>query len=88
MRKSVSNIIRLAAISGAFAIGSLMATAPAQAGKYSDVTAAVQHYIDCANWLITDPAKHAANCGPGHTFFVSSSTGSAAYKPPHVCRYL
>ena len=78
MRNGVSNYLKLAGFAGALAIGSLMLAAPAQAGKYSNPTAALQHYVDCANWLISDPAKHAANCNPGHTFFVSASTGSGS----------
>lgn len=75
MRISVSTTLKLAAAAGVLAIGSLAFAAPAQAAKYSNPTAAAQHYADCARWLFSDPAQHAANCNPGHTFFVSSSTG-------------
>ena len=87
MRTSVSNSLKLAGIAGAFAVGSLMMAVPAQAGKYSSFTAAFQHYVECANWLVSDPTQHAAHCDPGHTFFVSASTGSgaAATKPVHIC---
>ena len=81
MRTSVSNYLKLAGIAGAFAVGSLMMAAPAQAGKYSNFTAAITHYAQCAQWLISDPTKHAANCDPGHSFFVSSSTGTGAGLP-------
>jgi hypothetical protein len=78
MRNSLSNYLKLAVIAGTFAAGSLTVASPAQAGIYSNFADAVQHYIECANWLVSDPAKHAQFCSPGHDVFVSGSTGFAA----------
>lgn len=44
------------------------------------VVSQAAHFAECLGWLISDPAKHAQFCSPGHTVFVSSSTGFA--KPP------
>jgi hypothetical protein len=35
------------------------------------------HFTQCAQWMLTDPDKHAKYCSPGHDVFVSGSTGFA-----------
>lgn len=40
--------------------------APVMAQSTDPNIARIQHIIDCATWLISDPAKHAANCLPSH----------------------
>lgn len=63
MRNLVSNTLKLAAGAG-LAIGMLAtATGGAQA-MTPNVKAAVDHYIECLEWLIKDPAKHAELCTP------------------------
>jgi len=52
-----------------------MAASPVQAGTAPTVSEAIKHFIECAEWLIFDPAKHAKFCDPGHDVFVSGSTG-------------
>ncbi len=84
MRFTMSNTYKLAAMAGVLAIGGLLAASPAQAGKYSSPQAAFQHYEDCLNWLISDPAKHAKFCDPGTTVFVSGAGGSGNF-PKHCC---
>lgn len=34
-----------------------------------------QHFLDCFGAMIHDSTAHAADCDPGHTVFVSGSTG-------------
>lgn len=75
MRLTVSRASKLAGAASLLTLTGLIAASPAQAASTTSASA-LQHFLDCANWLITDPAKHAANCDPGHTVFVSSSTGS------------
>lgn len=45
-----------------------------------NVARTVDHFVECFGWMITDPAVHEAECGPG-TFppyeSISSSTDSA-----------
>ena len=86
MRFTTSNMLKVAAVAGLLAVGGLSAASPAHAdaGKYSTFAAALQHYLDCANWLLTDPAKHAQFCDPGHTVFVSS--GGFGSPPVILCR--
>ncbi len=75
----MSKTLQLAAAAGILAMSGLLAASPTQAATTDHtVSAALQHYIDCANWLVSDPAKHAEECGPGHTVFVSGSTGTGA----------
>lgn len=74
--RSVSTFLKLAAAAVIMAIGIIAIASPAQAGKYSSPTAALQHYTECANWLFSDPAKHAEFCSPGHVVFAHSSGGS------------
>jgi hypothetical protein len=83
MSSNVSKYLKLALVAGAFVVGGLAAAAPAQAGKYSNPADAAQHFADCAKWMVSDQAKHAKFCSPGHTVFVSGSTGFGA--PPCRC---
>jgi len=85
MRTTVFNYLKLALVAGAFAASSLAVASPAQAGKYSNPTDAMKHYVECANWLVSDPAKHAQFCDPGHDVFVSGSTGFATCTCPYEC---
>lgn len=90
MRESISNFLKLAAAAVILAIGIVAISSPAQAGKYSSYQAAMQHYADCARWLVSDPAKHAEFCNPGHVVVVHGSTGSRGEKtipcpPPPPC---
>jgi hypothetical protein len=82
MRNTVFNYLKLVIVAGAFAAGSLTVASPAQAGQYSDPAAAMKHFAECANWLASDPAKHAQFCDPGHDVFVSGSTGFGS--PPEI----
>jgi len=79
----VSGVMKTALVMSAFAGTMFLAPAPAQAATTAE---AVQHFIECANWLLTDPAKHAQFCSPGHDVFVSGSTGFAA--PERRCEAL
>jgi hypothetical protein len=87
MRNIVSKSVKLAVVAGMMAAGSLAVASPAMAGKYSDPTVAMKHYIECANWLVSDPAKHAKFCDPGHDVFVSGSTGATSINECEL-RYL
>ena len=78
-------VLKTALVASAFAASMLAIASPAYAGKYSNPAAAMKHYIECANWLVSNPAKHAQFCDPGHDVFVSGSTGFAA--APHRCCY-
>jgi len=84
--RNVSTVLKSALVAGAFAASMLAASTPAQAGKYSNVSDAMKHYVECANWLVSDPAKHAQFCDPGHDVFLSSSTGYST-TPPCRCKY-
>jgi len=74
MRK-VSGLLKTVVVASAFAGSMIIAPAPAQAATPAE---AIQHFIECANWLVSDPAKHAQYCSPGLDVFVSGSTGFAA----------
>ncbi len=39
----------------------------------------ITHFAQCAQWMLTDPAKHAQFCSPGTSVFVSSG-GSGAFR--------
>jgi len=84
MRNSLSNYLKLAVVAGSFAAGSLTVASPVQAGIYSNPADALKHFEECANWLVSDPAKHAQFCDPGHDVFVSGSTGYTS-TPPYEC---
>ena len=81
MRHSASRASRFTGAASILTLAGLLAGSSAQAATPS-VTSQFQHFIDCAGWLFSDPAKHAQDCAPGHTVFVSSSTGSGAVPPP------
>lgn len=81
MRITMSNSLKLAAAAGVLAVGGLLAASPAQAAKYSNWQDAAKHFELCAEWLISNPAKHAKYCDPGHVVFVSSGGFGA------VCHY-
>jgi hypothetical protein len=81
MRNTSLKYLKLAIVAGLFAATAV--ASPVQAGKYSNFADAMKHFIECANWLVSDPAKHAEFCDPGHDVIVSSSTGYATvYKNP------
>lgn len=58
----------------------MVAVTPAQALDAS-VGSQLSHFEQCLVWMVTDPAKHAQFCSPGHDVFVSSSTGFTKDKP-------
>jgi hypothetical protein len=69
------SVLKTALVAGVFAGSMLALSSPTQAATTAET---MQHFIECANWMITDPAKHAQFCSPGHDVFVSGSTGYAA----------
>jgi len=81
----VSGVLKTALVTSAFASSMLLVPAPAQATTTAE---AVQHFIECANWLVSDPAKHAQYCSPGHDVFVSGSTGFASQPEEIHCSSL
>jgi len=74
MRHTALTTFRLAGAASALTLSGLMAASPVHAATAS-TTDALQHFVECAGWLINDPAKHAQYCDPGHDVFVSGSTG-------------
>jgi hypothetical protein len=53
----------------------LLAATPAQAAHHSQQWH-LQHYLTCLDLLISNPARHAQECGPGHLgTMVSDSRG-------------
>ena len=80
MRSTIPLARLLAA--GAFA-AALVPQTPAHAASNADQ---VQHFIDCARWMLTDPDRHRAECAPGHEFFIPgdnfAQTGITAEPPP------
>ena len=68
---------RLAGAASILTLTSFMAASPTHAATATSAADALQHFIDCAGWMISDPAKHAAECSPGHDVFTSGSTGFA-----------
>jgi len=75
MRHTALTTFRLAGAASILTLTGLMAASPVQAATTTSATDALQHFIECAGWLISDPAKHAQYCSPGHDVFVSGSTG-------------
>jgi hypothetical protein len=76
MRKTASLTFKLAGAASILTLSGLMAASPARAATSTSAPDAFQHFIECAGWLISDSAKHAQYCDPGHEVFVSGSTGS------------
>lgn len=85
MRFTMSNTFKLATFAGVLAIGGFLAASPAQAAKYSNWQDAAKHFEDCANWLVSDPAKHAKFCDPGHTIFVNATGGDGSVPVKECC---
>jgi len=75
-----STTARLAGAASILTLTSFLAASPVHAATTTTADA-LQHFIDCANWLVSDPAKHAANCNPGHDVFLSGSTGYSSTDP-------
>ena len=70
MRKLLAHLgLAIPAIAG-LVIGMLVATTPAQAANHPTVQSQIQHYLECLDWMLADPAKHRQQCGPGHEFFL------------------
>ena len=46
----------------------------------------LQHFADCAGWMLSDPDRHRAECSPGHEFFlpgnIFSQNGITGEPPP------
>ena len=66
---------------GAFAAAMVPQT-PVYAAPHPDQW---QHILDCLNWMINDPARHRAECSPGHEFFIPGnffSSGGVTGAPP------
>jgi hypothetical protein len=83
MRNSASFAFRLAGAASVLTMTGLMATSPVQAATSADP---IKHFVECAQWLVSDPAKHAKYCDPGHDVFVSGSTGATSvYCPEFSC---
>ena len=79
----VSKYASITALAGAVALAAMMAASPAQAA-HKTIESQFQHIEECLKWLTSDPAKHAKNCGPGHTIFFGSINGNGHYTPPVV----
>lgn len=67
---------------GILTLSGLMAVNPAYAATSSSSANPLQHFLDCANWMINDPAKHAKFCDPGTVVFAHGSGGSGAPNEP------
>ncbi len=79
MRRTASTTFRLAGTASVLTLTSLMAASPVHAAATSaSITDTMQHFIECAGWLITDPAKHAKECDPGHTVFANGTGGDGS----------
>lgn len=56
-----AQVLLRSVIAGVFALFmGLSVTAPAAAQGTGN------HFMDCLGWMFSDPAKHAAECSPGH----------------------
>lgn len=85
MRHTGSKTFRLAGAASILTMTSLMAASPIQAASSPSIIDSIQHFVDCAGWLITDPARHAQECSPGHVVTVSGGHGSCPEHP--YCNY-
>lgn len=88
MRKLLAHLGLAIPVVAGLVFGVLLAASPAQA-KHPTVQSQIQHYLECLNWMITDPAKHRKLCGPGHEFFLpynnfapTGITGMPPVTPP------
>jgi hypothetical protein len=85
--RSVRNRRIQIALTGARVAGILALGTLALSGSASSQTITPQnvnpgqHFLDCLGVLFNSPV-HAANCDPGHTVFVSGSTGSGPAGSP------
>jgi hypothetical protein len=81
MRKIVSACLKLVLAAGFAITMGLSASSPATAFTGDQW----QHILDCAGWMFSDPARHAAECGPGHLGDITSDSrgwGFSAPNPP------
>jgi len=46
--------------------GLLLVATPAEAARHPTAQSQIQHYLECLNWMFTDPAKHREFCSPWH----------------------
>ncbi|MEO6014489.1 MAG: hypothetical protein ABIQ30_13010 [Devosia sp.] len=63
-------------------LGSLLLGGAAQA-KRNTVEQQAQHYLECLDWMINDPAKHAEFCGPGFEWFAPDAAKNPVDNLPH-----
>ena len=84
MRKIIDLVLRLATAGAFVAFTGLGSVTSASAAP--SIPDALQHIIDCAGWMFTDPARHAAECGPGHDYTgqFSNAWGLGTGAPPVV----
>jgi hypothetical protein len=69
----------------------LLVASPAQAAHHSDVATQARHFAECLDLMISDPAKHAQLCGPGHEWTGKFShegdfSGTTLPTPPPVIK--
>lgn len=74
----------LTLLAGAGVIMALIAASPAQAAQHKTVASQVQHFNECLTLLISDPARHAQECGPGHAWTAAADVGGGGGPPPRV----
>ena len=70
---------KLAAIVG---LGMLALSGPATSQTVTPQSVdPVQHFLDCFGVLVSDPDVHAAQCGPGHEFFLPGPSSGTPCQP-------
>ena len=86
MRKSINHPM-LALLAGAGTLVALLAASPVQAATTHHSTEwQVQHYLTCLDLMVSNPARHARLCGPGHLSVMVSDSRGWGYQatPPPV----
>ena len=78
MRKIGSAFLRFVVVASFATSMGLSSASPAAAFTGDQI----QHIIDCAGLMFTDPAQHAIQCGPGHEINSTDAKGANFESPP------
>jgi len=66
MRKLLTRLGPAIPVIMGLVFGLLLVATPAEAARHPTAQSRIQHYLECLNWMFTDPAKHREFCAPWH----------------------
>lgn len=71
---------RLVLLAAAALAGMAMAAGAAQAQRPT-VPEQLQHYLECLDWMFSNPARHAKECAPGHVYIIPDPKSTGTDEP-------